>query len=76
MDFGARLKAARRQKGLSQTQAADALRTDQRQISKYESGKQEPSASRLREFCILYGVSSDWLLGLEKPEADARREGN
>jgi len=68
MDFGARLKAARRQKGISQTQAADALRTDQRQISKYESGKQEPTATRLRELCELYEISADWLLGLEKRE--------
>jgi len=66
MEFCVRLKAARKQKGLSQARAAEILHTDQRQISKYESGRQEPSVSRLRDFCALYEVSADWLLGLKE----------
>lgn len=33
---------------------------------KYESGKSKMSIETLQKFCQTFGVSADWLLGLEK----------
>ncbi len=69
MEFCEKLKAARKSKGLSQAKVGELLNSAQTQIMKYENGKQEPTATRLRELCELYEISADWLLGLEKPAA-------
>lgn len=43
---------------------ADYLKIDRANYSKYENGKLEISIDMLRKLSILYGVSSDYLLGL------------
>lgn len=60
-----RLKQARKEKNITQGEVAKILMTTQPQIAKYESGQQEPTASRIIEFCKLYEISADWLLGLK-----------
>ena len=78
--FGARLIAARRTKGLTQTQLADAIGTTQRGISYYEATGGNPSADVVARLTKALGVTADELLGLtepiEQPEAatpDERR---
>ena len=56
----------RKEKGLSQQQVADFLKIDRSNYSKYERGKLEVNITMLRELSKLYGVSTDYILGLEK----------
>lgn len=66
MSIAQNLKTARIQKGLSQQATADTIKTSQRQISKYETGENDITATRLAELCLLYGVSADYVLDLPK----------
>lgn len=56
----------RKEKGLTQQQVANYLKIDRSNYSKYERGKLEVSIYMLRELSKFYGVSTDYLLGLEK----------
>ena len=68
---GRRIEEARQLRGLSQGELSRRLNTAQQNISRYESGKNDPKASTLREFCIELDVSPSYLLGLtEDPRPD------
>lgn len=58
-----RLKKAREEAGMTQTEVAEQLNTAQYQIHKYESGKQEISFARAIDLAELYKVSLDYLAG-------------
>lgn len=58
------LKQFRQRLKMTQTAAAEGIGIDQRQWNRYENGKNEISVRYLREICIKYHVSADWLLGL------------
>lgn len=60
---GYKLKEARLYAGKSQKEVADLLNTTQVQISKYETGKQDITFSRLIMLADFYGVSIDWIAG-------------
>ncbi|NBI27489.1 helix-turn-helix domain-containing protein [Chengkuizengella marina] len=62
MTFGARLKKARKNKQLIQSQVAELLGIDFTTISKYENDKSEPDNEILQKLADLYEVSIDWLL--------------
>ncbi|MFS1512087.1 helix-turn-helix domain-containing protein [Chengkuizengella sp. SCS-71B] len=62
MTFGARLKKARKNKQLIQSQVAERLGIDFTTISKYENDKSEPDNEILQKIADLYEVSIDWLL--------------
>ena len=66
MEYYERLKATRIDKDLKQEDTAQALKTTRQQIYKYESGAQEMTVSKLRELCLYYGVSADYILGLPR----------
>lgn len=66
MDFHERLKATREDKDITQEQAANAAGITRRQYIRYEKGEQEMTASKLRELCLYYQVSADYILGLPK----------
>lgn len=70
--FGARLKAAREARGLSQLALARLLpgEVSQGAVSYWESDRNTPSAENLRDLCQVLGCSADGLLGLA---ADAPR---
>lgn len=59
------LRSIRKERGLSQMVLADLLQTTQQQYSKYENGIQEIPIRHVVTICQFYGVSSDWLLGLQ-----------
>lgn len=59
-----RIKSIREDLDLKQEDVARALKTTQAQIWKYEAGKQEMTTSRLRQLCLFYNVSADYILGL------------
>lgn len=69
--FGEKIKELRLLKGLTQKQLATILECAQSAIVYWETNKQEPTISSLKKLCIVFDVSSDYLLGLED-ESGAR----
>lgn len=66
MDIGERLKQARLNAGFSsQKQVTDALGLERTRYLKWEHGDAQPPIDMLVRLCKLFGVSSDYLLGLE-----------
>lgn len=61
-----RLRDLREDHDMTQTEIAKILNTTQAQIWKYESGQRELPIRHLITLCKLYGVSSDYVLGLPK----------
>lgn len=62
--FAQRLKDLRLQAGYSQSEMADKLHIKQQSYSRYELTTGEPSLATLREIAIIFGVSTDYLVGL------------
>ncbi len=61
--FGERLRALRKQKGVTQTVVADLLCITQTQLAAIELGKTTTSLARLCLLCDYFNVSADYLLG-------------
>jgi transcriptional regulator with XRE-family HTH domain len=61
--LGQRLRQAREDAGLSQAQAAKLLGMHRPAISEIETEGRKVSAGELRNFGLLYHVSTAWLLG-------------
>ena len=57
--FKISLEAARRNAGLSQKDAAKALKISNTTLGKWEMGKSYPTADKIPEICELYGVHYD-----------------
>lgn len=60
-----RMRELRREKCFTQQYVADYLRVDRSNYSKYERGRLEVGIEMLAALAALYGVSTDYLLGLE-----------
>ena len=58
-----KLKECRQKAGYTQEQVAHELETQQHQIHKYESGKQDLTLSRAIQLADLYNVTLDELAG-------------
>ena len=68
--MGERLKRARLNAGFStMKQVSDALGLERTRYLKWEHGDAVPSLDMLVRLCRLFGVSADYLLGLEEEEA-------
>ena len=65
-DFGLNLKRLREEKGYSQAQLSRKLNVSKSSISKYESNQSMPSVETLTKIALIYGVSLDYLVGIEK----------
>ena len=63
VEFGKRLKALRKEKGLKQKDMADMLGMTDRQYQSYEYGKVNVPATVLNFFADYFGVTADYLLG-------------
>lgn len=63
-EVGKRLKEARNNAGLTQTEVAQKMGTVQSYYIKYELGKLELDYQKIIFLCKLYNVSSDYILGL------------
>lgn len=64
MEYYERIKNLRIDADKSQKEIAAILQTGQSYYAKYENGKRPLPIDRLRELCILYNVSADYILGL------------
>lgn len=70
--FKIRIKAARKELGLSQIKVSTETGIHQSYLSKYESGDLEPNLEQLGILANYYQVSIDWLLG--NPHNDKKGE--
>lgn len=61
--FAIRIKAIRKELGLTQNQVSKDTEIDQSRISKYETGELQPDLEKLGQLANYYEVSIDWLLG-------------
>jgi transcriptional regulator with XRE-family HTH domain len=68
-DFGQRLRELRETKNLSQSQVARRLSLTRASISGYENDLAIPSVEVLYKFALLFGVTTDYLLGLDNRKA-------
>ncbi len=66
VDFGQRLKALRKEKGLTQIQLARRVGVTKSVVSAYETSSRYPSYDILINFASIFGVSTDYLLGVTK----------
>lgn len=62
---GQNLKTLMKERGMTQTQFADVLGTQQQNISKYVTGKSEISASKAMEIAAIFDVNPAWVLGVD-----------
>lgn len=78
MELNKRLAALRKERGLSQTEAAEQLNISRQSISKWESGIAIPTTENLLALSTLYGLTLDELLhggiGSPSPAAPPERE--
>lgn len=63
--FAGRMREAREKRGVGKTEAAKMIGVGETVIRYWENGQRVPNASSLYQICQAYGVSADWLLGLE-----------
>lgn len=66
--FPERLKALRKKLGLSQHDVAEAIDVSVLTYGRYESGTQKPSSTVLIKLAGYFGVTVDYLRGVERPE--------
>ncbi len=63
--FAERLKELRTEKGISQMQLVAQIGTTKSAVSLWEANKRVPSAEAVVAIAKYFGVTSDYLLGLE-----------
>lgn len=74
--LGARIREARKSRGLTQTQLADTLGTSQGWLSQWERGTRTPSVDWLSRLADALGVSMDWLAGRTEPRSHCQNVRN
>lgn len=68
VDFGSRLRALRTSKGWTQSQLSSRLGVTKSVVSAYETSLRFPSYDILIRIATIFGVSSDYLLGIEQAQ--------
>ena len=71
-----RLRECREEAGLSQKYVALTLGVKEPSVSNWENGKTRPKHDNLRALAELYGVSTDYLLGLSDRQETAKMPSN
>ena len=70
--FGKRLKKARNERGLSQSELAEQMGVTQASISQLETGKRQPTPALIGKAAQVLNVDREYLTG--KSESDLERE--
>lgn len=65
-DFGLRLRQLREERGLSQEQLGKKVDRSKSVISSYENNLKMPPLVILAEFALIFNVSLDYLVGIDK----------
>lgn len=64
--YGQRIRELREERNLTQAQLADRIGTTASTVGKYEREGLQPSVETIISLCKFFGVSADYLLGLEE----------
>ncbi len=64
LSFGEKIRNLREELGLNQSELGKKVNMTQRKISYIENDRFEPSIDDIRELCLFFKVSSDYLLNL------------
>ena len=64
MTFPEKLKDLRKSRNLKQKEVAEAINLTVNAISNYEQGLREPSLTVLKDICLFFDVSADYLVGI------------
>lgn len=70
MTLSDRLRQLRQTHGYSQTDLAQKLGVSQNTITSYESGRTEPGITMLVKLAAIFGVTSDYLIGINPQASD------
>jgi transcriptional regulator with XRE-family HTH domain len=73
-DFGRRLVALRKARGMTQTELAKAAGSSSRALSSYETEVSYPPVPTIAALARGLGVSADELLGVKKPSKALQKE--
>lgn len=73
--FSERLKELRADKKISMKDLAKAVGATDGAISNWENGVNEPKLTFIVRLTLFFGVSSDYLLGLEDETGEKKRNG-
>ncbi len=60
------VKEERTKRGWSQEEMAQKIGITQRVISNIETGRNEPDIKTIKEYCRIFNLSADYILGLPK----------
>lgn len=66
MQIGKLIRELRKEKGITQTELAKEISSTQDTISLWELGKSYPDVINVVKLCKFFGVTSDYLLGLNE----------
>lgn len=66
MTIGEKIKKLRKEKGINQTELGKELQMTQRKLSYLENNTSDPSTEDIRNICIYFNISADYLLNLPK----------
>lgn len=72
MEFSDKIRAIRKEAGLSQTQFGEKFGVTNRAVSKWENAQAMPSTEKLLDICSAFGISPDALFGGNKPSDEKR----
>ena len=74
MEYNEKLKELRMQNNMSQEQLAEQLHVTRQTVSKWEQGINQPDIYTLKQYCAIFNVSLDELVGdIEKSPRHAQR---
>ena len=71
---GNKLKSLRENQGLLQKDLSNILHISTSTIGMYEQGRREPDNTTLKKIAGYFGVSTDYLLDIEKPMTKVEKE--
>ncbi len=75
LDFGARIRSAREQAGMTRDDLAKQLNIQYSALSKYESSVREPDFETLVKIANALRVSTDYILGCTEDQMRLKRKG-
>ncbi len=73
MSFGDKIKTLRRQSNYTQEKLAELLSISPQAVSRWETDVAMPDISLLPPIANLFGVSTDYLLGMDSYQKDLRK---
>ena len=66
MEFNVIIRNLREDNDLTQKEIATIFNTTQRRISRIENKETEPTIQDIKQYCLYFNLSADYLLGLSE----------